>query len=193
MPEDETTAPPPPPEDEGATDVAQGQFISTAYGRPDRRALLVSGLAYVLYAMYALFRSAGAVELSSALTAVAATEAGQGEPAPGLLRRGAGKDAERGKTRSGERRGAGKDTPDGGHRQRRRRQEPDHPTGGGAVRGQTSGDQSLLTVDLFVQDVTVYNRTLVLPATLADTLRDTVYARVANYAQTKIINVPLGS
>jgi hypothetical protein len=35
----------------------------------DRRALLVSSLAYVLYAMYALFRSAGAIELSAALTA----------------------------------------------------------------------------------------------------------------------------
>ncbi len=35
----------------------------------DRRALLVSSLAYVLYAMYALFQSAGAVELSAALTA----------------------------------------------------------------------------------------------------------------------------
>jgi len=36
----------------------------------DRRALLVSGLVYVLYAMYALFRSAGAVELSAAFTAL---------------------------------------------------------------------------------------------------------------------------
>ena len=36
----------------------------------DRRALLVSSLAYVLYAMYALFRSAGAVELSAAFTAL---------------------------------------------------------------------------------------------------------------------------
>ncbi len=35
----------------------------------DRRALLVSSLVYVLYAMYALFQSAGAVELSAALTA----------------------------------------------------------------------------------------------------------------------------
>jgi len=35
----------------------------------DRRALLVSSLAYVLYAMYSLFQSAGAVELSAALTA----------------------------------------------------------------------------------------------------------------------------
>jgi hypothetical protein len=35
----------------------------------DRRALLVSGLGYVLYAMIALFRTAGAVELSWALTA----------------------------------------------------------------------------------------------------------------------------
>ncbi len=35
----------------------------------DRRALLVSGLAYVLAALYALFRSAGAVELGTALTA----------------------------------------------------------------------------------------------------------------------------
>jgi hypothetical protein len=34
----------------------------------DRRALLVSSLAYVLYAMYALFRSAGAIELSAAFT-----------------------------------------------------------------------------------------------------------------------------
>jgi len=34
----------------------------------DRRALLVSSLAYVLYALYALFRSAGAVELSAAFT-----------------------------------------------------------------------------------------------------------------------------
>ncbi|MEG3180476.1 hypothetical protein [Sphingomonas sp. LT1P40] len=36
----------------------------------DRRALLVSSLAYVLYAMYALFTSAGAVELGAALTAL---------------------------------------------------------------------------------------------------------------------------
>lgn len=36
----------------------------------DRRALLVSSLAYVLYALYALFRHAGAVELSWALTAL---------------------------------------------------------------------------------------------------------------------------
>jgi hypothetical protein len=36
----------------------------------DRRALLVSSLAYVLYAMYALFTQAGAVELSAALTAL---------------------------------------------------------------------------------------------------------------------------
>jgi MFS family permease len=35
----------------------------------DRRALLVSGLAYVLVALYALFRSAGAIELGAALTA----------------------------------------------------------------------------------------------------------------------------
>ena len=35
----------------------------------DRRALLVSSLVYVLYAMYALLQSAGAVELSAALTA----------------------------------------------------------------------------------------------------------------------------
>ncbi|EZP51775.1 hypothetical protein [Sphingomonas sp. RIT328] len=35
----------------------------------DRRALLVSGLAYVLAALYALFRTAGAIELSAALTA----------------------------------------------------------------------------------------------------------------------------
>lgn len=35
----------------------------------DRRALLVSSLAYVLYAMYALIQKAGAVELSAALTA----------------------------------------------------------------------------------------------------------------------------
>lgn len=35
----------------------------------DRRALLVSSLVYVLYAMYALFRSAGAVELGAAFTA----------------------------------------------------------------------------------------------------------------------------
>ncbi|MCH4893902.1 MULTISPECIES: hypothetical protein [unclassified Sphingomonas] len=34
----------------------------------DRRALLVSSLAYVLYALYALFRSAGAVELGTAFT-----------------------------------------------------------------------------------------------------------------------------
>lgn len=34
----------------------------------DRRALLVSSLVYVLYALYALFRQAGAVELSAALT-----------------------------------------------------------------------------------------------------------------------------
>ncbi|MET0371210.1 MAG: hypothetical protein ABW039_07520 [Sphingobium sp.] len=36
----------------------------------DRRALLVSGLAYVLYAIYALFQKVGAVELSFALTAL---------------------------------------------------------------------------------------------------------------------------
>ncbi len=36
----------------------------------DRRALLVSSLAYVLYAMYALFQQAGAVELSAAFTAL---------------------------------------------------------------------------------------------------------------------------
>ena len=36
----------------------------------DRRALLVSSLAYVLYAMYSLISSSGAVELSSALTAL---------------------------------------------------------------------------------------------------------------------------
>ncbi len=36
----------------------------------DRRALLVSSLAYVLYALYALFRQAGAVELSFAFTAL---------------------------------------------------------------------------------------------------------------------------
>jgi uncharacterized membrane protein YfcA len=36
----------------------------------DRRALLVSSLAYVLYAMYALFKTAGAVELSAAFTAL---------------------------------------------------------------------------------------------------------------------------
>ena len=41
-------------------------FIALAI---DRRALLVSSLAYVLYAMYALFRSAGAIELSAAFTA----------------------------------------------------------------------------------------------------------------------------
>ncbi len=34
----------------------------------DRRALLVSSLVYVLYAMYSLFQSTGAVELSAALT-----------------------------------------------------------------------------------------------------------------------------
>lgn len=36
----------------------------------DRRALLVSSLAYVLYALYALFETAGAVELSAAFTAM---------------------------------------------------------------------------------------------------------------------------
>ena len=36
----------------------------------DRRALLVSSLAYVLYALYALFTQAGAVELGGALTAL---------------------------------------------------------------------------------------------------------------------------
>lgn len=36
----------------------------------DRRALLVSSLAYVLYALYALFERAGAVELSAAFTAL---------------------------------------------------------------------------------------------------------------------------
>lgn len=37
----------------------------------DRRALLVSSLAYVLYAMYVLFYRAGAVELAWAFTALA--------------------------------------------------------------------------------------------------------------------------
>lgn len=41
-------------------------FIALAV---DRRALLVSSLVYVLYALYALFRSAGAIELSAAFTA----------------------------------------------------------------------------------------------------------------------------
>ncbi|MBR0553972.1 hypothetical protein [Stakelama marina] len=41
-------------------------FIALAV---DRRALLVSSLAYVLYALYALFTKAGAVELSAAFTA----------------------------------------------------------------------------------------------------------------------------
>lgn len=36
----------------------------------DRRALLVSSLAYVLYAIYSLIRSAGAIELSAAFTAL---------------------------------------------------------------------------------------------------------------------------
>ncbi len=36
----------------------------------DRRALLVSSLAYVLYALYAIFNQTGAVELSAALTAL---------------------------------------------------------------------------------------------------------------------------
>jgi MFS family permease len=36
----------------------------------DRRALLVSSLAYVLYALYALVRSSGAVELSAAITSL---------------------------------------------------------------------------------------------------------------------------
>ncbi|WP_443970308.1 hypothetical protein [Sphingobium sp. CR28] len=36
----------------------------------DRRALLVSSLAYVLYALYQLFQRAGAIELSAALTAL---------------------------------------------------------------------------------------------------------------------------
>jgi hypothetical protein len=36
----------------------------------DRRALLVSALAYVLYALQALFREFGAVELNIALTAL---------------------------------------------------------------------------------------------------------------------------
>jgi hypothetical protein len=40
-------------------------FIALAI---DRRALLVSGLTYVLYAMYAIIKSAGAVELSAAIT-----------------------------------------------------------------------------------------------------------------------------
>jgi hypothetical protein len=40
-------------------------FIALAV---DRRALLVSSLAYVLYAMYALVRTSGAVELSAAIT-----------------------------------------------------------------------------------------------------------------------------
>ncbi len=37
----------------------------------DRRALLVSSLVYVLFAMFSLFRTAGAVELSAAFTALA--------------------------------------------------------------------------------------------------------------------------
>src|SRR5690606_4441479 len=36
----------------------------------DRRALLVSSLAYVLFALYALFHKAGAVDLSAAVTAL---------------------------------------------------------------------------------------------------------------------------
>jgi K+ transporter len=36
----------------------------------DRRALLVSSLAYVLYALYALFEQAGVVEMSPAFTAL---------------------------------------------------------------------------------------------------------------------------
>lgn len=36
----------------------------------DRRALLVSSLVYVLWAMYALFEQSGAVELAAALTAL---------------------------------------------------------------------------------------------------------------------------
>jgi hypothetical protein len=36
----------------------------------DRRALLVSSLVYVLWAMYALFQQSGAVELAAALTAL---------------------------------------------------------------------------------------------------------------------------
>ena len=36
----------------------------------DRRALLVSSLIYVLWAMYALFQATGAVELAAALTAL---------------------------------------------------------------------------------------------------------------------------
>jgi len=36
----------------------------------DRRALLVSSLAYVLFAMYSLFHTAGAVELAWAFTAL---------------------------------------------------------------------------------------------------------------------------
>jgi hypothetical protein len=36
----------------------------------DRRALLVSSLVYVLWAMYALFEKSGAVELAAALTAL---------------------------------------------------------------------------------------------------------------------------
>jgi hypothetical protein len=43
-------------------------FIALAV---DRRALLVSSLAYVLYAMYALFQTAGAVELAWAFTGLA--------------------------------------------------------------------------------------------------------------------------
>lgn len=37
----------------------------------DRRALLVSSLVYVLYAMYALFQNAGAIELAWAFTGLA--------------------------------------------------------------------------------------------------------------------------
>ncbi|MFL6765338.1 MAG: hypothetical protein ACJ8FO_09115 [Sphingomicrobium sp.] len=55
---------------EGLTVVALYIFLGITALAVDRRALLVSALAYVLYALQALFREFGAVELNIALTAL---------------------------------------------------------------------------------------------------------------------------
>ena len=56
----------------GTAVIVLGLYLAFAFVAlaVDRRALLVSSLAYVLYAMYALFQTAGAVELAWAFTAL---------------------------------------------------------------------------------------------------------------------------
>ena len=56
----------------GTALIVLGLYVAFAFVAlaVDRRALLVSSLAYVLYAMYALFQNAGAVELAWAFTAL---------------------------------------------------------------------------------------------------------------------------